>query len=405
MVKGKIINDPVYGFLRFPEPELLQLIDHPWFQRLRHIKQMGMAALVYPGAVHTRFHHSLGACHLMGKALDELRTKGINISKDECLAARIAALLHDIGHGPFSHALEHTLVGGIPHETLSHIIMTRLNAEMGGMLEKAIQVFDHSYHLRYLHQLVSSQLDVDRMDYLNRDSFYTGVSEGVIGYDRILQMLTVHDNELVVEEKGVHSVEKFIIARRMMYQQVYLHKTVLGSELMLIKILERAKELVAEGVTLFATPPLSYFLHKNLTVDDIRNEPEHLEQYCAMDDTDVFAAIKTWQHHDDFILSTLCKMLVLRKLYKVKLDAKPLTDIFEEKKAEFLTKVHINNSNIRYFVFEGETSNNTYNTHDERIQIALKNGSIKDISEIDNSLVTQTLVRAVQKNYICFAQI
>jgi HD superfamily phosphohydrolase len=405
IVKGKIINDPVYGFLRFPEPELMRLIEHPWFQRLRHIQQMGMAALVYPGAVHTRFHHSLGACHLMGKALDELKTKGIPLSADECLAARIAALLHDIGHGPFSHALEHTLVGGIKHEALSHLIMMRLNDEMGGMLTKAIQVFDHSYHLKYLHQLVSSQLDVDRMDYLNRDSFYTGVSEGVIGYDRILQMLTVQDGELMVEEKGIHSVEKFIIARRLMYQQVYLHKTVLGAEQLLIKILERAKQLVADGENLFSTPALGYFLYKNLTIQNFRDNPEHLRQFCELDDSDVFAAIKTWQSHTDFVLSSLCKMMVLRKLYKVILDSRPLTDIFKIKKQEIYNHLHINNYNIDYFVFTGETSNNTYNTTDERIQIAMKNGLVKDISEIDYSLVTQTLARPVHKNYICYAQI
>jgi uncharacterized protein len=366
---------------------------------------MGMASLVYPGAVHTRFHHSLGACPLMGKALDELKIKGIEISREECLAARIAALLHDIGHGPFSHALEHTLVGGVSHEALSHLIMTRLNTEMDGMLEKAIQVFNHSYHLKYLHQLVSSQLDVDRMDYLNRDSFYTGVSEGVIGYDRILQMLTVQDNELLVEQKGVHSIEKFIIARRLMYQQVYLHKTVLGAEQLLIKILERAKQLVAEGAQLFATPALSYFLYKELTIDDFNTNPEHLQRFCELDDSDVFVAIKTWQQHEDFVLSTLCKMIVLRKLYKVILDSKPLTEIFEQKKEEILSVPHINNNNMSYFIFMGETSNNTYNTMDERIRIAMKNGSVKDISEIDNSLVNQTLARPVHKNYICYAQI
>lgn len=404
-VKGKIINDPVYGFLRFPEPELMQLINHPWFQRLRHIKQMGMASLVYPGAVHTRFHHSLGACHLMGKALDELKIKGVSIPAEEYVAARIAALLHDIGHGPFSHALEHTLVGGISHENLSHLIMKRLNAEMNGKLDKAIQIYNHSYHLKYLHQLVASQLDVDRMDYLNRDSFYTGVSEGVIGYDRILQMLTVQDDEILVEEKGVHSIEKFIIARRLMYQQVYLHKTVLGAEQLLIKTLTRAKQLVSEGADLFATPALNYFLHKNLTIEDFEQYPEHLVRFCELDDSDVFASIKTWQHHDDFVLSTLCKMIVLRKLYKVTLDSKPLTDLYQRKKDELLSQKHINIKNIDYFVFTGETSNNTYNTTDERIRIAMKNGATKDISEIDYSLVTQTLARPVHKNYICYAQI
>ena len=297
-IKVKIVNDPVYGFLRFPEPEVIKVIDHPWFQRLRNIKQMGMAQLVYPGAVHTRLHHSLGACHLMGKALDELKTKNITPDKDECTAARLAALLHDIGHGPFSHSLEHSIVG-VSHETLTKIIMQRMDNEFGGLLTKAIQIFDHSYPRKYLHQLVSSQLDVDRMDYLNRDSFFTGVSEGVIGYDRILQMLTVRDNELMVEEKGVHSVEKFIIARRLMYWQVYLHKTVLSSEMLLINILKRAKELASEGQELFATPAFKYFLYKNLTEQDFYDDPKHIEQYCHLDDTDVMASIKVWQTHKD----------------------------------------------------------------------------------------------------------
>ena len=242
--KGKIINDPVYGFISFPEPELMQLIEHPWFQRLRNIRQMGMAYLVYPGAVHTRFHHSLGACHLMSIALDQLKQKGVKFTEEECVAARIAILLHDVGHGPFSHALENTLVEGIPHETISRFIMKNLQKEQGGIFEIALQIFSNAYPTKqYLQQLVSSQLDVDRMDYLNRDSFYTGVSEGVIGYDRILQMLTVRNEELMVEEKAVHSVEKFIIARRLMYWQVYLHKTVVGAEQLIINILKRARTL------------------------------------------------------------------------------------------------------------------------------------------------------------------
>src|SRR4051812_32939043 len=310
-IKVKIVNDPVYGFIRFPEPELIRVIDHPWFQRLRNIKQMGLAQLVYPGAVHTRFAHSLGACHLMGKALDELKAKGILTSKDDCLAARLAALLHDIGHGPFSHSLEEVLVG-ISHETLSRIMMRQMNVELGGLLHQAIEVFDHSVTPdslfgsvgpRYLHQLVSSQLDVDRMDYLNRDSFYTGVSEGVIGYDRILQMLTVRNNELMVEEKGVHSVEKFIIARRLMYWQVYLHKTVLGAEMLLINIFKRAKELATQGAELFAPPALNYFLYRNLTEEDFYTEEEHLVRFCELDDNDIMVSIKAWQTHEDKILS------------------------------------------------------------------------------------------------------
>lgn len=403
-IKVKIINDPVYGFIRFPEPEIIKVIDHPWFQRLRNIKQMGLAHLVYPGAEHTRFAHSLGACHLMGKALDELKTKNITPDKEECLAARLATLLHDIGHGPFSHSLEHSLVGGISHETLSRLIMERMDKEFGGMLQKAIQIFDHSYPSRYLHQLVSSQLDVDRMDYLNRDSFYTGVSEGVIGYDRILQMLTVRDNELMVEEKGVYSVEKFIIARRLMYWQVYLHKTVLGAEMLLINILKRAKELALNGKDLFATPALKYFLYKNLTEQDFRDNPEHLDQFCMLADNDVMVSIKVWQTHEDKILSELCKMLILRKLYKVLFSSSSLASILVDKKEQAKRLLHLNDDEVQYFAFEGVTSNSTYNINDELIKIETKNGTVKNITEIDDSLVNQTLARAVHKNYICYIQ-
>lgn len=401
--KVKIINDPVYGFLRFPEPEIIKVIDHPWFQRLRNIKQMGMAHLVYPGAVHTRLHHSLGACHLMGKALDELNTKDIVTNKDECTAARLAALLHDIGHGPYSHSLENTIVG-VPHETLSKLIMERMNTEFNGLLTTAIKIFDHSYPRRYLHQLVSSQMDVDRMDYLNRDSFFTGVSEGVIGYDRILQMLTVRDNELMVEEKGVHSVEKFIIARRLMYWQVYLHKTVLGAEMLLINILRRAKELASAGHDLFATPTFKYFLYRNLTEQDFRDDPKHLEQYCQLDDTDVMASIKVWQTHEDKILSKLCQMLILRKLYKIIFDSESLASILTQKRQEVKLSFGIEDKYLDYFVFDGVASNSTYKINDELIKIETKSGLVKNITEIDDSLVNQTLARAVHKNYICYIQ-
>ena len=402
--KGKIINDPVYGFIRFPEPELLQIIEHPWFQRLRNIKQMGLAPMVYPGAVHSRFHHSLGACHLMEKALDELKAKNTPISKGECLAARIAILLHDIGHGPFSHSLEHSLVQGVSHETISHIIMQKLNVEFDGLLNKAIQIFDHSYTNKFLHQLVSSQLDVDRMDYLNRDSFYTGVSEGVIGYDRILQMLTVKDNELMVEEKGVYSVEKFLIARRLMYWQVYLHKTVLGAEMLLINILKRAKELAQDGEELFTTPALHYFLYRQLTEKDFHEDPKHLDTFCELDDADIFVSIKVWQTHKDKTLSMLCKMMVLRKLYKVRFVSQSLDEILEDKRKLILETTNIDKKHIDYFVFTGTTSNRAYDASDEQIQIAMKDGSSIDISKIDNSLINQTLARPVHKNYICYFQ-
>ena len=402
-IKVKIINDPVYGFLRFPEPEVIRVINHPWFQRLRNIKQMGLAHLVYPGAVHTRLHHSLGACHLMGKALDELKTKDITPDKEEMIAARLAALLHDIGHGPFSHSLENTLVN-VHHETLSRLIMQRMNTEFDGLLTKAIQIFDHSYPRRYLHQLVSSHLDEDRMDYLNRDSFFTGVSEGVIGYDRILQMLTVQDDELMVEEKGVYSVEKFIIARRLMYWQVYLHKTVLGAEMLLINILRRAKELAREGKELFATPAFRYFLYKDLTEADFINDPTHLDVYCQLDDTDVMASIKVWQTHEDKTLSRLCEMLILRKLYKVVFVPESLASILEEKQEEVKATFGIEDKYLHYFVFKGNASNSTYNISDELIKIETKSGLVKNITEIEDSLVNQTLARAVHKNYICYIQ-
>lgn len=403
-IKGKIINDPVYGFLRFPERELMDIINHPWFQRLRHIKQMGTAHLVYPGATHTRLHHSLGACHLMGKALDELNAKGIEITKEEQLAARMAILLHDIGHGPFSHALEHALVEGISHETVSQLIMRRLNIELPGLLDNTISIFNHTYPKKFLHQLVSSQLDVDRMDYLNRDSFYTGVSEGVIGYDRILQMLTVQDDELLVEEKGVHSVEKFIIARRLMYWQVYLHKTVLGSEILLVNILKRAKELARAGVDLFATPALHFFLYNRVSAQDFADNKEYLEYFCELDDNDILASVKAWQLHEDKVLSLLCQMLTERRLYKVILSSEPAEDTVRQKRAEVAALLQIEEEHLHYFVSTGTTSSYTYNINDEKIRIAMKNGEVKDISEIDNPIVNRALAGPVHKNYICYVQ-
>lgn len=401
-IKGKIVNDPVYGFIRLPGKEILDLIDHKWFQRLRYIRQMGPAHLVYPGAVHTRFHHSMGALHLMGKALDELKWKGIDISDEETTAANMAILLHDVGHGPFSHALEHTLVNGITHEHISFMMMNKLNQEFDGMLGNSISIFDQSYHKPYLSQLVSSQLDVDRMDYLNRDSFYTGVSEGVIGYDRILQMLTVKNNQLMVEEKGVHSVEKFIIARRLMYWQVYLHKTVLGAEILLINILKRAKELAQKGTELHTSKALQHFLYNNLTLSDFESTDEHLQLYCKLDDVDILASIKSWCSHSDAILSRLCCMLQDRKLYKVVLSSAPVEEIAAEKRKEIQERLKLADNEVEYFVSSGIMSKDTYNIEDERIFIAMKDNTVKDISEIDNPVVNQALAMPVHKNYICY---
>jgi hypothetical protein len=398
-IKGKIINDPVYGFISFPEPELMEIIEHPWFQRLRNIRQMGMAYLVYPGAVHTRFHHSLGACHLMGKALEQLKQKGVELTKDECLAARIAILMHDIGHGPFSHALENSLVDGGHHETISRLIIRNIHKEPNDIFETASQVFSHSYPKLYLHQLVSSQLDVDRMDYLNRDSFYTGVSEGVIGYDRILQMLTVRNGELMVEEKAVHSVEKFIVARRLMYWQVYLHKTVVGAEQLIINILKRAKEIARNGGELFATPALRYFLYHSVTATDFQ-DADILKLFCELDDNDVLSSIKVWQSNKDVTLSMLCKMLVNRNLYKIILSSKPIEVSLEKIREEALKVEGVDEENLHYFVGEGTTSNNTYDANDDGISIAMKDWTVCDISEIDDALVSPALARPVHKNYI-----
>lgn len=400
-MRGKIINDPVYGFIRFPEPEMMQVIEHPWFQRLRRIKQMGMAHLVYPGAVHTRLHHSLGAAHLMNIALSELKSKGIEITREECLAARLAILMHDIGHGPFSHGLERTIVHDISHEDISRLIMQRLNEQMNGILTEAISIFDNTHPKTFLHQLMSSQLDMDRMDYLNRDSFYTGVSEGVIGYDRILQMLTVKDGSLVVEEKGIHSVEKFIVARRLMYWQVYLHKTVLGAEHLILNILKRARFLAQQGVELFTTPSLHFFLYNCITGKDFNTDTTILEKFCLLDDADISASMKVWAFHSDKILSQLCTMLENRRLYKVKLSTQPLDAEFEKMKQVVLNAGKIKEEDLPYFLFKGSTSNNTYNQNDERIDILMKNEDVVNISGVDNALIGTDLTIPVEKFYIC----
>lgn len=400
-MRGKIINDPVYGFIRFPEPEVMQVIEHRWFQRLRRIKQMGMAHLVYPGAVHTRLHHSLGAAHLMNIALSELRSKGIEITKEECIAARLAILMHDIGHGPFSHGLEHTIVHDISHEAISRLIMQRLNEEMNGALTEAISIFDNTHPKSFLHQLVSSQLDMDRLDYLNRDSFYTGVSEGVIGYDRILQMLTVDNGNLVVEEKGIHSVEKFIVARRLMYWQVYLHKTVLGAEHLIINILKRARYLAEKGIELFATPAFRFFLYERISGEDFLSDKSILEKFCLLDDADISASMKVWTSHPDKILSQLCSMLEDRRLYKVRLSTQPLENEFEKMKQVVLNAGEINEADLEYYLFKGSTSNNTYNQYDEKINILMKNGDVLNISDVDNALIGSDLTVPVEKFYIC----
>ncbi|MFN8252217.1 MAG: HD domain-containing protein [Ferruginibacter sp.] len=387
----KIINDPVYGFITIDDELVYQVISHPYYQRLRRINQMAMAYLVYPGAVHTRLHHSLGAYHLMCNAITELKSKGTEITAAEEQAAKIAILLHDIGHGPFSHALEHVLIESMHHEKISLLIMEELNKQFNGQLALTLEIFKGTHPKKFLHQLISGQLDVDRMDYLTRDSFFTGVSEGVIGYDRILKMLVVHNGELMVEEKAIYSIEKFLVARRLMYWQVYLHKTVLCAEQMLKRIIKRAKQLKAD-----APFPLNKLIAGN--VDNIT-----IEEFCGLDDYDVLAAIKTWSNHDDIVLSALCKGIINRQLLKVKYFGEPVAAaVVQEQTGITCAKLNISPEDAQWLVFTGEAVSSTYNFEDENIRILFKDGSVKDISEVDNALINQNLKGKVKKYYICY---
>lgn len=396
----KIVNDPVHGFITIDHPLIFQVISHPYYQRLRRIHQMAFAHLVYPGAVHSRLHHSLGAYHLMCRALTELKGKGIEITPEEETGAKIAILLHDIGHGPFSHALENVLIRNVHHEAISIQIMKVLNLEFQGALDTAIDIFTNKYSKPFLYQLVSGQLDVDRMDYLSRDSFFTGVSEGVIGYDRIIKMLTVHHGDLVVEEKAIYSIEKFLVSRRLMYWQVYLHKTVISAEKMLVRIIERAQEMIANGEQLSSSSVmLDYFL-KNNQISNIDNQ---LEQFCQLDDYDVLSAIKNWIFNPDKILSKLCRMLIERNLLKVKLQAEPFDSKWvEEQRNRICLSLGITIAESRYFLFEGVAESTTYDLFEERINILFKDGTVKDISQVDNALIQQSLSKPVKKYYICF---
>ena len=399
----KIINDPVHGFITINDPLVYSLIGHPFYQRLRRIQQMAMAQLVYPGAVHTRLHHCLGAYHLMCIAIAELKDKGIEITSEEAQAAKVAILLHDIGHGPYSHALEKVLLKGVHHEEMSLLIMQHLNNSsdpvFNGKLSLAIAIFTNQYPKKFLHQLISGQLDVDRLDYLSRDSFFTGVSEGVVGYERILKMLTVHENELVVEEKGINSVEKFLMSRRLMYWQVYRHKTVVASENMLVKIIERAQFLFQEeNATVPTGSVLDYFLGKfsgKLAEID-------LNAFCQLDDTDVLFAIKKWQHHTDPILSLLCTRFLNRQCYKCLMQANPIDQSqWEAAQLTVKTAFPMNQEDRSYLCFKGETSNTMYKTTEESIKILLKSGEIANISAIQNALINESLSAPVKKFYIC----
>jgi uncharacterized protein len=399
----KMINDPVHGFITINDPLIFALFNHPFFQRLRRVQQMALANLVYPGAVHTRLHHSLGAYQLMCNAINELKDKGVEISPEEAQAAKAAILMHDIGHGPYSHALENVLIKGVHHESLSLLIMQQLNADpnpaLNGKLDLAIRIFTNQYPKTFLHQLISGQLDVDRLDYLSRDSFFTGVSEGVIGYERIIKMLNVKDNVLLVEEKGINSVEKFLVARRLMYWQVYRHKTVIAAENMLVKIIQRARQLTEAKDNVIATGGiLDYFLSNNFSA----LEQIDIAAYCQLDDTDIMFAIKKWQAHPDPILSLLCNRLLNRKIYKCQLQSEPIDEAtLREAIQATKLKFNVDEAGAAFLCFKGETSNTLYKNDSENIHILLKKGEISTISEVQNALIVESLSTPVKKFYIC----
>ena len=401
--KRKIINDPIYGFVSIPNELIYDLINHTYFQRLRRIKQLGLTNLVYPGALHTRFHHAIGAMHLMQEAILTLRQKDILITEEEEQAALIAILLHDVGHGPFSHALEHSIVKGVSHETISSLLMDKLNKEFNGKLGLAIKIFNNDYKKYFLHQLVSSQLDMDRLDYLKRDSFFTGVSEGVINSERIIKMLNVVKNELVVEHKAIYSIEKFLIARRLMYWQVYLHKTVLSAETLLENILKRAKELTAKGHELFATPTLQLFLKNDFRAMDFEKNSNLLDEFSKLDDSDLTASIKVWAEGDEKILRMLSSNLLNRKLYKIEMQTTAIAPEHKKKLVERVCKLYnITPAEASYFVYTDKVNNSAYNANQFNINILMNNGQLVDVAQASDQLNIQSLSKTVTKYFICY---
>ena len=398
MAFTKFINDPVHGFITINDPFIFEIISHPWVQRLRRINQMAMSYLVYPGAVHSRWHHALGAYHLMGNALHELKQKGIEISEEEEQAAKIAILLHDVGHGPFSHALESILVKDLEHEAISLMIMQALDDQFNGKLKMAIEIFKGSYHKKFLHQLISGQLDVDRMDYLTRDSFFSGVIEGSIGCDRILKMLTVHQGALMVEEKGIYSIENFLVARRLMYWQVYQHKTVLSAEMTLVKILERAIWLFNQGDQSIVS---SNGLGKLLFNRNGQFDHAFLEMFCSLDDSDVMSEIKKWKNHSDRVLSFLSNAILNRALLKLRLQNEAISDKeVTQKRQEVSAELGLSIEDTAFLVFTGVAENSLYNPNEEKINILYKDGSVRDISQVDSPLIHQHISQPVKKFYI-----
>lgn len=404
--KRKIFNDPVHGFITIPSELVFDIIEHPYFQRLRRIRQLGLTPLVYPGALHTRFQHALGAMYLMGVAIDTLRQKGNEITPHEEDSVILAILLHDIGHGPYSHALEHSIVHCMTHEDLSILFMKRLNEKFEGKLTDAISIFNDTYPKRFLHQLVSSQLDTDRLDYLKRDSYFTGVSEGVINTDRIIAMLNIHNDELVMEGKGIYTIEKFIMARRFMYWQVYYHKTVVAAEQMLIHILKRAKELAEAGIPLFGSPPLQFFLANRLTKTDFLERYDVLDTFALLDDFDIYAAMKVWAYHSDPMLSYLSSSLINRKLFRVELQNEPfdLNYIAAVKKQVGTTLFDSLNENMN-MVFEGTITNNAYNPESDKIKILYRDGVVVDITEASEQINVSVLSKSAMKHFLCYPKL
>ena len=400
--KKKLINDPVYGFITIPDELIFDIIQHPYFQRLRRISQLGLTNLVYPGALHTRFHHVLGAMHLMTLAINAIRRKNHVITPAEEQAVLLAILLHDIGHGPFSHSLEYDIVKNVSHEQISTFFIKELSKELDGKLDLTLLIFNNQYPKKFLHQLVSSQLDMDRLDYLNRDSFYTGVSEGIIGSDRLIEMLNVHHGNLVLEEKGIYSAEKFIVARRIMYWQVYHHKTVTSAEQMLIHIMKRAKD-ISSDIDLFASPALSYFLKNDISIDDFENDNKTLKHFSQLDDFDILSAIKVWQNSEDKVLSFLCKKLINRELFKIEISKEPFSEerISSEKEIA-KEKYGFNSDELNYIIYHRKQTNNAYNKKKEKINILLKNGDIIDLAKASDNLNINALAQPVEKYCLCY---
>jgi HD superfamily phosphohydrolase len=402
--RHKILNDPVYGFITIPSELIFSIIDHPYFQRLRRIKQLGLTDYVYPGALHTRFHHAIGAMHLMSITLDNLRHKGIEISEEEYEAGLIAILLHDIGHGPFSHALEFSILQNIPHESLSLLVIQRLNREFDNKLDLAIKIFKGEYERKFFNQLVSSQLDIDRLDYLQRDCFFTGVSEGAIGADRIIKMMDIKDDRLVIEEKGIYSIENFLSARRLMYWQVYLHKTTVSAEKMMISLINRAKYLMQNGQNLIATNELCYFLKGNFTLNDFKNNEASLENFLTLDDFDIWGAIKLWKNSEDYILKNLSSMFLDRNLFKINLRNEEFSQAeIEEERLKLLKKLQIPESDLPYFFNHGVLSNHAY-LNTEQIFILTKKGNIIDVALAADLPNIKAMSKIVKKHYICHAK-